>query len=70
MNTNNFVACLDDASPQHDGHDPGLSDQSAFGCAVKYRRQKAWLECVNLSARVSESGDLNQCFAAQAKLRT
>ncbi len=70
MNNNNLVAGFDGATFQNDGHDPSLPDQSSFSCAVKHCGQKASLEGFNLSAGVSESGDLNHCFGTQAKLRT
>ncbi len=49
----NVVAGLDYAALQNDGHDPGFSDQTAFGGAIEYSRQESRLECFNLSARVT-----------------
>lgn len=70
MHDNNGVACLEHATLQHDGHDPGLSDQGSVGAAVQYGRQKARLEGFDLRARVAKSGDLDPCIGPQAKLRT
>ncbi len=53
MSNFNVVAGLDYAALQNDGHDPGFSDQTAFGGAFEYSRQKSRLECFNLSARVT-----------------
>lgn len=70
MHDNNGVACLEGASLQHDGHDPGLSDQGSGGGAVQHGRQKARLEGFDLRTRVAKPGDLDPCIRAQAKLCT
>ena len=64
------VACPDSAALQNDGHDTGFADQDPFGSAVQHSGQQAWLECFDLSARVSQPGDLDDCIAAQAQSRS
>lgn len=70
MHDNDGVACLEHATLQHDGHDPGLSDQGSVGGAVQHGRQKAGLEGFDLRTRVAKPGDLDQYIGAQAKLCT
>jgi hypothetical protein len=62
------ISWLHGAAAQDDSHDPGLAHEPPVLIAPKDGVEQAWLEGVDLSTRVAQPGDLDDCLGAYPEL--
>jgi len=59
-----FVAWSDNSGLQNNCHNSGFANYSSFVIVSHHRLQKSRFECVDLSTRISKSGDFDQSVRA------
>ena len=64
------VAWPDNSGMQHDSHDSGFANYSSFVIVFHHRLQKSRVECIDLSTRISQSGDFDQSVMADLESGT
>ena len=65
-----FVAWSDNSGLQHNCHNSGFANYSPFVIVSHHRLQKSRFECIDLSTRISQSGDFDQSVRADLESGT
>ena len=63
-NHRDFVAWSDDSRMQHNSHNSGLANHTSLVITSDHRLHKSRFECIDLSTRISQSGDFDQSLMA------